>query len=262
MHFVDEINDCNIFFFMFFICILILMVMYYVIKNNTNNDKLKEGFSLKDIGKVAKSVKKIGTVATSLGTQVTALQKNVSSGLQKMEEKTTNAVNQIDDKLAKFKDTIVKETNDLVVNKIKGVFEGLGKVLYDGIIKPLRALFVGIGDTFVQLFDILKKIGYKITSLPTCIIYFLINSTIGSINGFFSSITPNFIEKPIVAIWNATFGKLINWFLDLVGYNAASNKCYGFNVNEQIDNINANFKQIGDSFSKDFGKLDFSKIAV
>lgn len=286
MNFLDKINDSNNILFILFIFIVLLLLLYYFLKKTTEyDDKLVEGLKLSkpfkklgksiskgitdnfkspvpDIGKIVKDIQKVGNVANNLGKEVTNLGKNVSNGINQMEKTTTKAVNQIDDKLNKFKEVVLKEANDLVIKKIQNLFTGLGNVLNDGIVKPLTALFTGIGNIFVQIFEILKKIGYKIVSLPGCILFYLINGTVASILGFISWFIPSWIERPIAAIWNATFGKLLDWFLGLVGYTSASKKCYGFNVDEEIDKMNDNFKKIGKSFTKDFGRLDFKKIKI
>jgi hypothetical protein len=275
MNFLDKIDDSNNVLFILFIFTLILLLLYYFLKNATeygvtekkiDGKKLVEGLKLKspapNIGKIVKDVQKVGSVANKLGKEVTALGKNVSNGISQMEKATTKAVDQIDKKLATFEKTVIKKTNDLVIKKIENLFTGLGNVLNDGIIKPLTTLFTGLGSVFMQIFEILKKMGYKIVSLPGCILFYLINGTVSSILGFISWFIPSWIENPIAAIWNATFGKLLGWFLGLIGYTAASKKCYGFNVDEEIDNMNTSFKKIGDSFSKDFGRLDFNKIKI
>lgn len=215
-----------------------------------------------DIGKIVKDIQKLGNVANNLGKEVTSLGKTVSNGIKQVEKTTTKTVNQIDKKLESFEKTVLKKANDLVITKIKNLFTGLGNVLNDGIIKPLTAVFLGIGNIFVQLFEILKKIGYKIVSLPGCILFYLINGTVSSTLGFISWFIPSWIERPIAAIWNATFGKLLGWFLGVVGYTASSKKCYGFDVDEEIDKMNKTFKKIGESFNKNFGRLDFKKIKI
>jgi F0F1-type ATP synthase membrane subunit b/b' len=215
-----------------------------------------------DIGKVIKDVQKIGNSANKLGKEVGSLGKKVGDGLKTIEKTTTKAIDQIDEKLKKIQKTIMEQTEKLVLDKIGKIFTGLGKVLYDAIVAPLRTLFAGLGNIIMQIFEILKQIGYKIVSLPGCILFYLINGTVSSILGIISAFIPSWIEKPIASIWNATFGKLIDWFLGVVGYKSASKKCYGFDVNEEIDKMNKSFKKIGDSFTKDFGRFDFKSIKI
>jgi hypothetical protein len=285
MNFLDKIDDSNNILFILFIFTLILLLLYYFLKNarehgvteKKNDDKkLVEGLNLRrvkkignpvkspipDIGKIVKDVQNVGNVANKLGKEVTNLGKSVSKGINQMEKATTKAVDQIDRKLANFEKVVIRKANDLVIEKIEKLFTGLGNVLNDGIIRPLTTLFTGLGSVFMQIFEILKKMGYKIVSLPGCILFYLINGTVSSILGFISWFIPSWIENPIAGIWNATFGKLLDWFLGLIGYTAASKKCYGFNVDEEIDNMNTSFKKIGDSFSKDFGRLNFNTIKI
>lgn len=285
MNFLDKINDSENIVLMLFIFTVILLLLYNYFKKTGKYDetlieefnigksfkKMGKGISkgvskatpkVPDIGKLVKDIERVGSQASSLGKEVTKLGKTVSSGINKMEKATTKALNSIDDKLSKFKDDVIKTVNKLVIEKIKNLFTGLGNVLNEGIVVPLKVLFVGIGNIFLQIFEILKKIAYKIVSLPSCIIFYLLSGINSSILGTLSAITPSWIENPVSSVWNATFGKLNDWILGVVGYTQASKKCFGFNVDEQIDNMNGSFKKIGQSFSKDFGRLDFSKIKI
>ena len=137
---------------------------------------------------------------------------------------------------------------------IPAVFKQIPKVLNDALVKPLKALFLGIGSIFTNIFAILQKIGYKISGLPGCILYYVIYGITNSVTGFLSWLTPNWIERPVSRIWNATFGRILSWILNFTGYTKASRKCIGFNVNEQINNMNKAGENIKKAFTKDFGK--------
>ena len=285
MHFLKKMNDSNnIIFILSFFALLLFLLHYFLKQYNYDNNTIVEGLKIKkpkiknpiktkdigksltpkgaDIGKIVKDVQKIGNTANKLGKEVGTLGKKVGDGLKTIEKTTTKAIDQIDEKLKEIEKTVIEKTEKLVLDKITNLFEGLGKVLYDAIVAPLRSLFAGLGSVFMQIFEILKQIGYKIVSLPGCILFYLINGTVSSILGIISIFIPSWIENPIVSIWNATFGKLIDWFLGVIGYTAASRKCYGFNVDEEIDKMNTSFKKIGDSFSKDFGRFNFKSIKI
>lgn len=156
-----------------------------------------------------------------------------------------------------------KEVNGLVKRitsiekKIKNIFKLIPRVLNNSIIKPLEALFKGIGNVFVQLYNILKKIINKIISLPGCILYYVIGTTSSAIFGFISWLTPNWIERPIKRIWNATFGRILSWILKRIGYTDASRKCYAFNVSEEVNKMRNGFKKTTTAFKKGFGKIKF-----
>lgn len=291
MNFLKNNNDINNINFILSIITILLFILYYSLKRveeyKYDSEKIIEGLKVKnigkkikkavtnpksitksltpkgmDIGKIVSDVQKIGNTANNLGKEVGALGKKVGDGLKTIEKTTTKAIDQIDEKLKQVQKTVLDKTEALVIDKIKKLFNGLGSVLYDAIVHPLRTLFAGLGNIFNQIFGILRQIGYKIVSLPGCILFYLINGTVSSIMGIISWFVPSWIEKPIAAIWNATFGKLLDWFLGVVGYNDASRKCYGFDVDQEIDKINGSFKKIGDTFTKDFGKFNFSKIKI
>jgi len=143
------------------------------------------------------------------------------------------------------------------IGKLEKIFTQIPKALDKAIVKPFSALFTGLGNVFVQLFNILKKIGNKIVSLPGCILYFVINNSINATLAFISWLTPDFIERPFKAIWKATIGRIISWFLNWIGYSPSLKKCLAFNVNEEIAKMGNNFKKIGTAFRKNFGKIKF-----
>ena len=149
------------------------------------------------------------------------------------------------------------QINDTVTGKFTNVFAQLGDVLNNGLVKPLNALFVGIGNIFMQIFGIFTLIGNKITSLPGCILYFIFDGIFASIYGIFKLVLPNFIISWIInPIANGC-----NVILDFIGYNSASRKCYAFNVDDEVSKMSNNLNNIDSSFKKDFGNLDFSKIS-
>lgn len=177
-------------------------------------------------------------------------------------EKTEKAVGKIPKKMEKMGKEIQKNTLDVVTNKLKSIFTQLGDMFMEGLIIPLGNMFIGIGNVFVQIFSIIQKIGYKITSLPGCIIVFSIQSTIDTIFVIYRTITPKFIREPFSFIYNYTFRYIFEFIGWLTGYTAAVNNCYSFNVSREVDKMNSNFNDIQSSFKKNFGKLDFSKIRV
>lgn len=159
-------------------------------------------------------------------------------------------------KMGKTINGLIKKIGS-IEKKIKNIFTQIPKVLNNSIVKPFLALFTGLGNVFVQLYNILKKIGYKIVSLPGCILYFIIGTTTSAVMRFISWLTPGWIERPISTIWKATFGKLLSWILKWIGYTDASRKCYAFNVDQEIDKMRNGFKKTAKAFKKGFGKVKF-----
>jgi len=248
--------------------IFIVIFIYFLTNNYSKKSENLEGFNIKDVGKIVNDVKNIGNVANNVTKEVQGIGKQINKGVGQIENTATGVTKQIDSKLNKFAQTLenkilaqvkklIKQLETKLFKKIRDIFTQIPKVLNTAIVKPLIALFKGIGNIFIEVFNILKKIGYKIVSLPGCVIYYLINGTFGAITGFLSWVTPDFIEKPIASIWNATFGYIISWFLGWIGYTNASRKCYSFNVNEEIGGMNKQLQNISGAFTKNFGNIKF-----
>jgi len=53
---------------------------------------------------------------------------------------------------------------------------------------------------------------------------------------------------------------VISRFLNLFGYYDSKKKCYGFDVDNQVDKITDEFVKIGNSFTDGFGKFDLGKL--
>ena len=146
---------------------------------------------------------------------------------------------------------IKNQVRDIVNNELKNV---LNKVK-DVIVRPINALFYGITGIFVQIFNILKMIAYKITSLPSCMPFYLVDSIASSILGFIKYVVPGFIYDFFSNLYSWTLGIFVNWFLDLIGWTAADKKCYAFDINSEIYQMTLQTKNIGNSFASSFGKL-------
>ena len=156
---------------------------------------------------------------------------------------------------------IEKNTVDIFTKKLASIFKQLGDMLNSGLIKPITDLFIGIGNIFVQIFNILKELGDKIVSLPGCISTYLFKSIVDILNGFYS-LLPQIIRKPISFIYNYTLGYIIDFLADASGYNENVQRCYGFNIGSQVKKINSNLTDINTSFKDSFGDINFSKIKI
>ena len=58
------------------------------------------------------------------------------------------------------------------------------------------------------------------------------------------------------------FKYVFNFIGSITGYDKSYDKCYGFNISKEINKITDNVDNIGSSFKKSFGNIDFSKIKV
>jgi hypothetical protein len=181
----------------------------------------------------------------------------------------TNTVGEIPREISNVSNKLTKQVEDMgeqienrILGKIKSIFTQIGDMFNQGLIIPLGTLFTAIGNVFVQLFSIIKMIGNKIASLPGCVIIYGIQSTIDTMFFVYRQIVPSFIRSNLSIVYNYTFGYIFEFIGWLTGYTAAVKSCYGFNVSDEVDRINAGFNNAQKSFANNFGKLDFSKIKV
>jgi hypothetical protein len=230
--------------------ILLFFIIYYIFFSKTN-----EGFSVNDIDNMFTDIK-----------DVTKSVKDIPNQIKNVDKKFTDQINNVSDKLEKktadMGKTIETKIMDTLTVKIKSVFTQLGEIFNDGLIKPILNLFVGIGNIFIQIFNILKQIGYKIGSLPNCITTYIIKETIDTSHAIYKRIMPNFLKNIISFVYKYTFGYIFDFIGYITGYNDSVDKCYNFNISTNVDKINSNLTDINSSFKKDFGRLDFSKIKI
>jgi hypothetical protein len=229
-------------FFKIITVVLIILFIYIIINNLFSSDI--EPFSVNDIGKMTDDVKNISRMADSIPDKINNLSKT------------------IDNKFAEFEKKVEDQTTNIVTNKFKSVFEQIGNIFNDGIIKPINILFNGIGNIFVQIFNILGLIVNKIITLPSCIFTYIIVEIFNTIYAIYRFIMPTMIVDNISALYNYTIKIFVDFFMDFFGITDKIQKCYGFNINKELDSMNSQFKDINNSFKQDFGKLDFSKIKI
>ena len=159
------------------------------------------------------------------------------------------------------------------------MFENFFKMIFKGIIQPLLGFFVAIGNVFRQLIEILLKIVQKIVELPKCMPVFMAAGMKDSFRAVYKLIIPSWIRDIISLIWlyivtyplwvmykifvvpldfilNAIFGVSIEkTFNDLF-----KNECYNFNVDKQVASMAGGFTSAATNFTKNFGKMDVSKL--
>ena len=226
------------------ILIIILNILLFFIIIHGLFYRKKEGFNVNDIDNVVNDIKNVSQIVGQIPKEI----------------------NNIDNKLTKQINTmgveIEKKTVNIVTNKLKSIFTQFTDIFNNAIIKPLLALFNGIGNIFIQIFKILKEIGNKITSLPNCIFTYAIKETINSLNYIYNKIIPNFIKNILSFIYKYTFRYIFEFIGYITGYNESVQKCYGFNVSSEVDNINNSLNNIEKSFKSDFGNINFSKIKI
>ena len=262
-------------FLKYIIVLLIIIVLLFIICHDFF--KTKEGFDLKDIDNMFDSVKditnvvgdipnEINNINNKLTQQVNTVGNEIEKKTEQMgdeiEKKTQQMGDEIEKKTEQMGKEIEKNTMNILTQKFESVFTQLGDIFYKGIINPMLTLFIGIGHIFEQIFNILKEISNKIISLPNCIGTYIIKESINIFDLLYNKITPKFIRNIISFIYNYTFIYVFNFIGNVTGYDNSVQKCYGFDISSEVDNINSNLKTIDTSFKNDFGQLDFSKIQI
>jgi len=224
--------------------IIILNILLFLIIIYNLFYKQKEGFSVNDIDNMFGNIKDISQVVGDIPKEINNIDNKLTSKINDMGKE------------------IEKKTINILTDKLKSIFTQIADMFNNAIIKPLLALFKGIGNIFVQIFNILKEISNKIVSLPNCIFTYAIKETVDSLNYIYNKIIPTFIRNILSFIYRYTFRYLFEFIGYITGYDNSVKKCYGFNVSTEVDNIKSNLNDIETAFTRDFGKLDFSKIKV
>ena len=206
--------------------------------------KKKEGFSINSINNMFNDVKNITKVVGEVPEQINNIDKKLTQQVNNMGKE------------------IEKNTINLLTNKLKSIFIQIGDIFNNGLINPMLALFNGIGNIFIQIFNILNEIANKIVSLPNCIFTYAIKETINTFDYLYNQIIPKILRNGLSFIYKYTFRYLFEFIGYITGYNASVKKCYGFNISTQVDNINSSLNNIESSFKNDFGNLDFSHIKI
>ena len=194
-----------------------------------------------------------------LGNEVKQNAEKLGNEVKQTAEKLGNEIKQKTEQMGK---EIEKNMINILTQKLESIFTQIGDIFYKGIINPILTVFIGIGRVFEQIFNILKEVSNKIVSLPNCISTYIIKESVNNFNSFYNKNVSDFIRKIFSSIYNVTFKYLFEFIGYITGYNKSVEKCYGFNVSSQVDNINSNLKMIDTSFKNDFGRLDFSKIKI
>lgn len=200
----------------------------------------------------------------------------VGDEVQKIDDKIVNVVDDVkkntidvvekevkklDDKFLDIIEKVKQYTIDLVTEKIYSLLRQIGNIFKNALIDPIVILFKGIGNIFVGIFGILREISNKIISLPNCILPYIIFSITSSIKSIYLYIIPEFIINIIYTIHSYTLKYITDRLYVLLGIDSY-NSCYHFGVTDEINKIEQSAKNIGDAFSNDFGRLDFSKINI
>jgi hypothetical protein len=235
--------------------ILLLLVFYNAYKRST----VREGLAvIDDVKDAISKISKVAEVAEKIPKEITGLKDDIVNSTNVVKD----SVGQIDNKLEDFLKKVEQTTIDIVTDKISSVLTQIGEIFKTALVDPIVTLTTGIGDIFIGIFGILREVANKIVSLPSCILTYAITSFFNAMYSVYSYIIPEVIRNIFTKIYETLFKWAVDWFLGVIGYTDSYNKCYGFDVNSSITKIEDSAKKIGDSFSSDFGRLDFSKISI
>lgn len=251
----------NNIFYVLIIFLLIIILINILPFNNDNyyiNKQHMEGFSIPGLGDMSKTMDDLNSMANSIPTEINNIKTDIETSVNSVEKVGKNITNQIDDKLSNF----LNQVESLITTKIKRFFTQFGDILNNGIVNPIMDLFQGIGNIILAIFDILKQIADKLISLPGCILIYTVTSIVDSFYYIYASICPKFIRTPIDYIFKIIIQTPINYIISLAGLSSTINKCYSFNVQDNIDTMNTQISKINSSFKKDFGHLDFNSITI
>lgn len=196
--------------------------------------------------------KEINSITNDLKKSITSQINNVTNDLQ------GSITSQIMSTITQIEHTLT----DLITGKFVSILAQIGDILKNAIVNPILALFTGIGDIFLQIFNIIQTIANKIGSLPSCMPFYMIDSFISFIIRMIKYIVPGFIFDFFTNLYNWTFGIIVNWVLNFIGWTAADQRCYAFNVDDEISQMNQDTQDIGITFTSSFGKLNFSSITI
>lgn len=253
---ITHINNIIVILLLLTLVFLLILIYGKLLRYKTYD---KEGLAvIDDIKDAVKQVSKIGDIAEKIPKEISSIKNEIKDSTNVVKD----SVNQIDGKLEDFLDEVKKTTVDIVTEKITNVLKQISDIFQKGLIKPILVLFTGIGNIFVGIFGILREIGNKIISLPGCMLTYLVTGVYDTFYSVYKFIIPQFLRNILSKIYGATLKYVVDWFLSAIGYTESARKCYAFNVNSSIDTIEDSAKKIGDTFSSDFGRLDFSKIKV
>ena len=195
-----------------------------------------------------------GTINTAINGVHTQINQ-VKSTVSQVEGEVVSLSKKLESEIKRVIDKI-----QCIVTQVANAIANLAKQIGNAIVKPIIALFKGIGDIFVQIFTILQALANKIASLPGCIPFYMIDTCNSIFQNIIRRFIPGFILDFFNTIYNWTLGIFVKWFLNFIGWNDADQKCYNFNVNSEIQQMSKNLQNIGNAFTSSFGSITLPSI--
>jgi hypothetical protein len=88
----------------------------------------------------------------------------------------------------------------------------------------------------------------------------MFQSVYASINAIYQAIIPGFIRDILSFIYDYTLHIPVSFIAWLFEVDKWWDKCFNFNVDEQVNSIKDKFDQVGPAFKNSFGKMDFKDL--
>lgn len=157
-----------------------------------------------------------------------------------------------------FFETLLWGFEQTVWEKVLRFVDNLAFLVTYTIVDPFLALFDAIKNLFAQLKKIADKVIHKIVILPNCVILYMVQSVLLTINAIYNYVMPVFLADLISTIYEYTLQVPLEYLSYLVGLDDWWDTCYNFNVSDELDSITSKFKAVGSEFVDSFGHIDWS----
>ena len=219
--------------------ILFLIILLFIINYQNFTSPSIEGFKMPNIGKL---IREAGDKIES-----------------KIVGKLMGVINPIISKVVKIEKTIAGIPM-LIIKKIERFGKNLVGLLKNAVVSPFMTLFRALGNMFTQVGHIIMKIIGKIKSLPNCSALYVYQSIFGIFKAIYKKYMPNFLKDLIKTIYKYTLKIPLDWISKRIGLTDWWDKCFNFNVDDQVKSIKDKFKKVGPEFTSKFGHMNFKDL--
>ena len=225
----------------------LILLLFYINYQNFSNTSI-EGFGPGDIarmtgqvGDIARKASSIPGQITGIGNQITGAVTGIASKVQVVEEK-------------------IAGIPKMIIGKIERFGNNLIGLISDSIVSPFMTLFRAMGNLFEQIGGIASKVIDKIKSLPNCSALYMYQSIFGIFNAIYKKYLPNFLKNIISTIYAYTLKIPLDWISIQIGLTLWWDKCFNFNVDQQVNSIRAGFNKVGPEFTSKFGHMNLKDL--
>jgi phage-related protein len=261
-----------------------VIIVAYILYNSLHSvNKRREGIgkTIRDFGKsttkgstdIVNDVQKLSKDVSGALDRIGNIEKNVDNAfnqlqkIQEIPEQISNVAKEVDkfpgmidrlvEQIEKNINTVDKVTDNLkdVVNVIENEIKDTISKLEDSIeitineIIKIKSGFLkfinGVGDVFVQVFEIILKLLYFIGDLPKCLIWYIIDAW----DVFFRTVSPEWVVWLTHHIFKLIFG-ISKFILSIFGFDfdIDNKKCYSLNIEKEKDKLKDAFESFEDFF--------------